>query len=98
MKNTDIQLNDLYYIKFLGKGKFGSVSLVNNKQNLYAIKAITIKMVEKEKILSKYFVNERNIMLGLDHPFIVKMEKKLRNKKYFFILMEFVNQNNLENI
>ena len=96
LQNTDIQLNDLYYIKFLGKGKFGSVSLVHNKQNLYAIKAISIKMVEREKMLSKYFVNEKNIMLSLDHPFIVKMVKSLRNKKYCFILMEFVNQMNLD--
>ena len=96
LQNTDIQLNDLYYIKFLGKGKFGSVSLVHNQQNIYAIKAISIKMVEKEKMLWKYFVNERNIMLSLDHPFIVKMVKSLRNKKYCFILMEFVNQINLD--
>ena len=95
-QNTDIQLNDLYYIKFLGKGKFGSVSLVHNKQNIYAIKAISIKMVEREKMLWKYFVNERNIMLSLDHPFIVKMVKSLRNTKYCFILMEFVNELNLD--
>ena len=96
LQNTDIQLKDLFYIKFLGKGKFGSVSLVHNNQNLYAIKAISIKMVEKEKMLWKYFVNERNIMLSLDHPFIVKMVKSLRNNNYCFILMEFVNQINLD--
>ena len=96
LQNTDIQLKDLYYIKFLGKGKFGSVSLVHNQQNIYAIKAISIRMVEKEKMLWKYFVNERNIMISLDHPFIVKMVKSLRNKKYCFILMEFVNQINLD--
>jgi cGMP-dependent protein kinase len=95
-QNTDIQLSDLYYIKFLGKGKFGSVSLVHNKQNLYAIKAISIKMVEREKMLWKYFVNERNIMVSLDHPFIVKMVKSLKNTKYCFILMEFVNELNLD--
>ena len=96
LQNTDIQLDDLFYIKFLGKGKFGSVSLVHNNQNLYAIKAISIKMVEKEKMLWKYFVNERNIMITLDHPFIVKIVKSLRNKNYCFILMEFVNQKNLD--
>ena len=96
LQNTDIQLRDLFYIKFLGKGKFGSVSLVHNHQNLYAIKAISIKMVEKEKMLWKYFVNERNIMLSLDHPFIVKMVKSLRNNSYCFILMEYVNQINLD--
>ena len=96
LQNTEIQLSDLYYIKFLGKGKFGSVSLVHNNQNFYAIKAISIRMVEKEKMLSKYFVNERNIMLSLDHPFIVKMVKSLRNQNYCFILMEYVNQINLD--
>ena len=95
-QNTDIQLSDLFYIKFLGKGKFGSVSLVHNKQNFYAIKAISIKMVEREKMLWKYFVNERNIMISLEHPFIVKMVKSLRNTKYCFILMEFVNELNLD--
>ena len=95
-QNTDIQLSDLFYIKFLGKGKFGSVSLVHNKQNFYAIKAISIKMVEREKMLWKYFVNERSIMLSLDHPFIVKMVKSLRNQQYCFILMEFVNELNLD--
>ena len=96
LQNTDIQLKDLYYIKFLGKGKFGNVSLVHNNQNIYAIKAISIKMVEKEKMLWKYFVNERNIMLCLDHPFIVKMVKTLRNNNYCFILMEYVNHINLD--
>ena len=96
LQNTDIQLSDLYYIKFLGKGKFGNVSLVHNNQNLYAIKAISIRMVENEKMLWKYFVNERSIMLSLDHPFIVKMVKSLRNNKYCFILMEYVNQMNLD--
>jgi cGMP-dependent protein kinase len=95
-QNTDIQLSDLFYIKFLGKGKFGSVSLVHNKHNFYAIKAISIKMVEREKMLWKYFVNERSIMLSLDHPFIVKMVKSLRNKHFCFILMEFVNELNLD--
>ena len=95
-QNTDIELKDLFYIKFLGKGKFGSVSLVHNKHNIYAIKAISIKMVEREKMLWKYVVNERNIMISLDHPFIVKMVKSLRNAHYCFILMEFVNELNLD--
>ena len=62
-------------IKFLGRGKFGSISLVDNKKNIYAIKAISRKSVELQKMLSKYFVNERRIMLTLNHPFIVKLVK-----------------------
>ena len=68
LQDTSISLSDLHYIKFLGKGKFGSVSLVHNKKNIYAIKAISRSSVDKQNILAKYFVNERRIMLSLDFP------------------------------
>ena len=96
LQDTTISLSDLNYIKFLGKGKFGSVSLVHNGKNIYAIKAISRKSVEREKILAKYFVNERRIMLSLDHPFIVKMVKSMKNKYYCFLLMEYVNGKNMD--
>ena len=95
LQDTSINLSDLHYIKFLGRGKFGSVSLVHNKKNIYAIKAISRKSVEKQKILAKYFVYERRVMLTLDHPFIVKMVKSMKNNLYCFLLLEFVNGKNL---
>ena len=96
LQDTEIGLEDLHYIKFLGKGKFGTVSLVHNKKNIYAIKAISRKSVEREKILAKYFVNERKIMLSLDHPFIVKMVKSMKNQHFCFLLIEFINGTNLD--
>ena len=96
LQDTHINLSDLHYIKFLGKGKFGTVSLVHNKKNIYAIKAISRKSVEREKILAKYFVNERKIMLSLDHPFIIKMVKSMKNKNFCFLLIEFINGTNLD--
>ena len=96
LQDTEISLESLHYIKFLGKGKFGTVSLVHNKKNIYAIKAISKASVEKEKILAKYFVNERKIMLSLDHPFIVKMVKSMKNQHFCFLLIEFINGTNLD--
>ena len=96
LQEDAIDLNNIYYIKFLGKGKFGTVSLVHNKKNMYAVKAISRKSVEVQKILAKYFVNERRIMLSLDHPFIVKMVKSMKNSKFCFLLLEFVNGKNLD--
>ena len=96
LQDTEISLESLHYIKFLGKGKFGTVSLVHNKKNIYAIKAISKASVEREKILAKYFVNERRIMLGLDHPFIVKMVKSMKNQHFCFLLIEFINGTNLD--
>ena len=96
LQDTSINLSDLHYIKFLGKGKFGTVSLVHNHKNIYAIKAISRKSVEKEKVLAKYFVNERKIMLSLDHPFIIKMVKSMKNQHFCFLLIEFINGTNLD--
>lgn len=55
LQDTSILLNELFYIKFLGKGKFGNVSLVHNKKNLYAIKAISRKLVDKKKVYQNIF-------------------------------------------
>ena len=96
LQDTEISLESLHYIKFLGKGKFGTVSLVHNKKNIYAIKAISKASVEREKILARYFVNERRIMLSLDHPFIVKMVKSMKNQHFCFLLIEFINGTNLD--
>ena len=96
LQDTSITLEDLHYIKFLGKGKFGSVSLVHNKKNIYGIKAISRKSVDRQKILAKYFVNERRVMLSLDHPFIVKLVKSMKNAYFCFLLIEFVNGKNLD--
>ena len=96
LQDLSINLSDLYYIKFLGKGKFGNVSLVHNQKNKYAIKAISKKIIEKKKILSKYILNEKRIMLSIDHPFIVKMVKTMKNNNYCFFLLEYINGKNLE--
>ena len=45
----------VFCIKFLGRGKFGSVFLVHNKKNIYAIKAISRKSVELQKNVIKIF-------------------------------------------
>jgi cGMP-dependent protein kinase len=96
LQDTNIQLKDLKYIKFLGKGKFGNVSLVHNGKYLYAIKAVSRKAAEKQKILAKYFVAEKKIMLTLDHPFIIKFVKSLKNEDFCFFLLEFINGKNLD--
>jgi len=91
LQDTSILLNSLYYIKFLGKGKFGNVSLVHNKKNLYAIKAISKKLVTEKKSLAKYFLTEKSIMQSLDHPFILRFVKSLKNEKFCFFLLEYIN-------
>lgn len=110
MDNFSTKIEEFYYVKTLGEGKFGAVALVHNSKNLYAIKAVNRKSAEKQKILIRYFQKERSILLSLDHPFIVKLVKTLKNEEYIFYLMEHVsglvmskyvesrNENRLRNI
>ena len=35
-------------------------------------------------------------MLSLDHPFIVKMVKSMKNQHFFFLLIEYINLINLD--
>lgn len=94
MKLMDVensQLDEFYYIGSLGEGKFGTVSLVHNCKNLFAIKAVLRKSAQCQKMLIKYFIKERQILLSLDHPFIVKLVKTIKNEDFIFYLMEHIN-------
>ena len=89
--NFNNSLDDFYFCKNLGKGKFGIVSLIHNNKNFYAMKAVKRKDAEKQKILIKYFITERNILLRLDHPFIMKLVKTYKNKDNIFYMTEYIN-------
>lgn len=84
-------LDDLYFIKALGKGKFGNVSLVHNHKYLYAIKAVSRESAERQKILTRYLSQERTVLLKLDHPFIMKLVNTFKNDEYVFFLLEYIN-------
>ena len=89
--NFNLTLNDLFFCKILGKGKFGNVSLVHNNKNFFAIKAVNKKSADKKKILIKYFIQERNILLKLEHPFIMKLVKTFKSESFIFFLLEYIS-------
>ena len=86
----NIVLDDLYFVKKLGHGKFGNVSLVHNKKHFFAMKAVSRKAAEKQKILIKYFIQERNILLKLDNQFIMKLLKTFKSENNIFFLLEYI--------
>ena len=96
LQDEDISLESLKTVQFLGKGKFGNVYLVHNGENIYAIKSVSRLSVNRQKMLAQYFINERRVMLTLDHPFIVKLVKTLKNNLFCFFLIEFVNGMSLD--
>ena len=93
--NFSMTLNDLYYCKNLGQGKFGIVTLVHNKNHFYAIKAVNKKLAERQNILIKYFLEEKKVLLQLDHPFIMKLVRTFKNEENIFYLLEYIHGKSL---
>jgi cGMP-dependent protein kinase len=91
LEDNTIELKDLENIKELGSGNFGFVNLVKSRKNkqLYAIKALNTYQIKKEK-LEKQVELEKNILLKVDHPFIMKMVKYLKNDNFIFYIMEYI--------
>ena len=96
LQDDTVQLSDLIYYKNLGKGSYGNVSLVKNIKNnyFYAIKNISNKQILYCN-LYKHIELERSILLQIDHPFIVKLVKTLKNKNYIFYLMDYIKGKDL---
>ena len=90
-------LDNLYFVKKLGKGKFGDVSLVHNSKTFFAIKAVNRKAAEKQKILIKYYIQERSILLVLQHPFIMKLVKTFKTDSNIFFLLEYIAGKTMSN-
>ena len=89
--DINIELNDLNFVCKLGAGSFGQVSLVQNKKTnfIYSIKAISIDQIISNH-LTETLLLEKKILLSIDHPFIVKLVKSLKDRKYIYLIEEFI--------
>ncbi len=92
LQDTTIELKDLDFIKEVGKGSFGAVSLVTNRKtkHVYALKAMSKNHIDYEALHINVNL-ERKLLLKIDHPFIVKLVKTMKDGvKFVFFLMEYV--------
>ena len=99
LQNDEITLEDLIFIKSIGKGTFGDVLLVKDRKEevKYALKVIERWKVEEYKMFEniKY---ERDILLQLDHPMLMKLVKTYKDKNCIYFLCEYVRGNDLFDI
>jgi cGMP-dependent protein kinase len=91
LQDNSLEIKDLDYIRDLGSGSFGAVCMVRARKNkhIYAIKAMQKTQIDAEQ-LHKNIELERAILLQIDHPFIVKLVKTLKDTKNIFFLMEYI--------
>jgi len=85
----EIQFTDLDVKGTLGCGAFGRVKLAKHKQtgNCFALKCLTKADIVSNN-LQEHIVNERNVMLELSHPFILKLHNSYKDTRYVYFLLE----------
>ncbi len=88
----NIKIEDFQFIKVIGKGHFGKVSLVRflKDKYFYALKSLKKSKLSKEKDL-EHTILERKILALLNHPFIIKLKFAFQNTKKLYFVMEYHN-------
>ena len=91
LQDNRVELEDLIYHMELGAGSFGNVCLVKSSKNkfFYAIKNISCKQILHSNLEDNLDL-EKSILLKIDHPFIVKLVKTLKDKNFVYFLMDYI--------
>jgi len=86
-----LKLSDLKMLKTLGTGTFGRVKLVecSKTKQTYALKILQKTQVVAYRQQTNV-VNEKNIMLEADHPFILRLYQTFKDKHRLYMLLEIV--------
>jgi serine/threonine protein kinase len=83
----------------LGKGSFGEVFKVMNKQTcqIYAMKILKKKAVMSGNLL-RYAVTERNVLSYIRHPYMVSLHYAFQTRTYLVMVMQFAPHGNLQHL
>ena len=95
------KVRDHYEIKHdLGKGKFGSVVLAQDKKNsstLYAIKIVNKNNpTDEEYKINRWESTIFCILKNISHPNVIKCYQKFENEKNIFFVYEYVKGSDLK--
>ena len=99
LQNDAVSLERLEALQVLGKGTFGTVCLVRDQltQALYSLKAVRRSTVRKHKLTAD-LQREREVLLGLEHPFILKLVRTFKDSRCLYFLTEYVEGPELFNV
>lgn len=87
--NKKVDINDFEIIKVIGKGSYGKVMLVKNKNtNEYlAMKTLRKRNVKKNKHEIRTTL-ERKIMEYNEHPFIIQLKYAFQTSSKLYMVMD----------
>ena len=89
-------LDDLAFIKIIGKGSFGEVYLTSksNSSDFFATKIIKKSMAESAKV-KKYFHNEIEILKEIKHSNIMELIEMKTTEDNYYLVCELCNGGSL---
>ncbi|EDR26281.1 cAMP-dependent protein kinase, gamma-catalytic subunit, putative, partial [Entamoeba dispar SAW760] len=84
--------DDFELLKVIGRGSFGKVMMVRKKDDgrIFAMKILR-KDIVKERKQVDHTKAEKNVLMQLHHPFIVKLYYAFQTADKLYMVMDFVN-------
>ncbi|EAX94066.1 AGC family protein kinase [Trichomonas vaginalis G3] len=88
---SDVSVDDFDILKVLGKGSYGKVQLVKHKgtNQIYAMKSISKRLLGEYELVSR-IITERDVLLKINHPFLVSARYAFQTETKIFLVLDYV--------
>jgi serum/glucocorticoid-regulated kinase 2 len=94
-----LTIDDFSSLSVIGKGSYAKVLLVKKKDTneLFAMKILKKENVERRK-QEKHVRTERDVLINIDHPFVIKFFYSFQNERKLFFALEYCPGGELFNL
>ncbi|PRP84033.1 ribosomal protein S6 kinase beta-1-like [Planoprotostelium fungivorum] len=91
-QRSRVSMADFEILKMIGKGGYGSVYQVKKKDDgrIYAMKVLRKDFLIKTRNV-EYTKTEKDVLINIDHPFIVKLHYTFQNESKLCMVMDLLN-------
>ncbi|CAK60028.1 unnamed protein product (macronuclear) [Paramecium tetraurelia] len=96
MENNVVSVQNFQFIDAIGRGGFGKVWKVRQKKNkqFYALKVMSKpKIIQKKSVQS--VMNEKTLLSGLKHNFLINMQYSFQDREYLYLVMDLLSGGDL---